>query len=76
MWSVPFDYNLFKNLWNVKLYNGDIKPNRGVYKDLYYKASPFPAGGWKTKRLGDGLKCLGFMSPGGNAELEIRVSKV
>jgi len=75
MWSVPYDYNLFKNLWNVKLYNGNIEANRGIYKELYYKARPFPAGGWRTKLLGVGLKCRGFMSTSGNAELKIKVSK-
>lgn len=76
MWSVPFDYNLYENWWNVKLYDGKVKPNYDMYNELYYRASPFKAGGWETKNLGDGLKCRGFMTTPGNARLEIHVSKV
>lgn len=76
MWSVPFDYNLYSNWWNVKLYYGDRGPSHAMYKELYYYANPFKAGSWNTKNLGGGLKCRGFMTTPGNAKLKIEVSTV
>lgn len=76
MWSVPFDYNLYSNWWNVKLYNGKKRPDHAMYKELYYDADPFRAGSWDTKNLGGGLKCRGFMTTPGEAKLQIKVSTV
>lgn len=74
MWSVPFDYNLYQNWWNVKMYSGEQKANDYMYNDLYYDANPFKANGWHTRNLGYGLKFRGSMASSGKATLEIHVS--
>ena len=74
MWSVPFDYNLYQNWWNAKLYSGEQKANNAMYDDLYYYADPFKANGWHTRNLGYGLKFRGSMSSSGKSTLEIHVS--
>ena len=75
MWSVPFDYNLYQNWWNVKLYSGELKADQAMYEDLYY-TEPFRANGWHTRNLGYSLKFRGSMSSSGKATLEIHVSTV
>lgn len=74
MWSVPFDYNLYQNWWNIHLYNGNKKADYGMYTDLYNDIYPFKANGWHKKDLGSGLKSRGSMSNSGAATLEIHVS--
>lgn len=73
MWSVPFDYNLYENWWNVKLYDGYTKADKGMYEDLYYSANPFRADGWHERDLGTYLKFRGSMTNNGQSILEISV---
>ena len=76
MFSVPFDYNLYQNWWNAKLYPGNKRANYGQYVDLYSNAaSPFKANGWHERSLGSGLKFRGSMSNSGKATLQIHVLK-
>ena len=75
MFSVPFDYNLYENWWNAKLYPGNKRADYDQYKDLYYKANPFRANGWHKRSLGSGLKFHGSISNSGQATLEIYVLK-
>ena len=74
MWSVPYDYNLYENWWNVKLYDGNVRASKSMYEVLYYHTNPFRANGWYSRDLGYGLKLRGSMSSSGKATLEIHVS--
>nr|C5NSL2.1 RecName: Full=DELTA-actitoxin-Aas1a; Short=DELTA-AITX-Aas1a; AltName: Full=Bandaporin; Short=Cytolysin bp-1; Flags: Precursor [Anthopleura asiatica]BAH80315.1 bandaporin [Anthopleura asiatica] len=76
MFSIPYDYNLYSNWWNVKTYSGMKRADQSMYEDLYYHASPFKGdNGWHSRNLGYGLKCRGFMNSSGAAKLEIHVSR-
>lgn len=75
MFSIPFDYNLYQNWWNAKLYNGNKRADYNQYTDLYYHADPFRANGWHERSLGSKLKFRASMSNSGKATLEIHVLK-
>ena len=75
MFSIPFDYNLYRNWWNAKLYSGNKRAGYNQYRDLYYNANPFQANGWHERSLGSNLKFRGSMSNSGKATLEIHVEK-
>lgn len=40
MFSVPYDYNLYSNWWNVKLVEGKVYPTYSLYREMYY-GNPF-----------------------------------
>ena len=61
MFSVPFDYNLYQNWWNAKLYPGNKRANYDQHDDLYYNANPFRANGWH-KRSRNRLYCVVMFS--------------
>ena len=71
MFSVPFDYTWYENLWNVKLYGQKNQANSRMYDDM--KKNPFKADGWKGRRLGPKLKFEGVMSSSSDATLKIHV---
>ena len=75
MFSVPYDYGLFENWWNVKLYNGIKRADYDIFEDMYYNADPFPANGWHERGLGIICKFRGVMSSSGQATLEIHVMR-
>ncbi|XP_015778148.1 PREDICTED: DELTA-actitoxin-Ate1a-like [Acropora digitifera] len=75
MFSVPYDYGLFENWWNVKLYNGIKRADYEIFKDMYYDANPFQANGWHERDLGIICKFRGAMSSSGQATLEIYVTR-
>jgi hypothetical protein len=67
LFSVPFDYNLYENWWNVKLYAERSKhTDESMYNDLYYNTKPHQGdNGWYEKTLGYGLKSKGCMTSSG-----------
>ncbi|XP_067022986.1 DELTA-actitoxin-Afr1a-like [Acropora muricata] len=73
MFSVPYDYGLFENWWNVKLYNGIKRADYKIFEDMYYDANPFQATGWHERDLDTICKFRGAMSSSGQATLEIYV---
>uniref|UniRef100_A0A679KL36 mRNA n=1 Tax=Oulactis sp. TaxID=2093647 RepID=A0A679KL36_OULSP len=76
LFSVPYDYNLYSNWWNVRVYSGKQRATQYMYEKLYYDYSPFKGdNGWHSRNLGYGLKCRGFMNSSGKAVLEIQVSQ-
>jgi len=75
MFSIPFDYNLYTNWWNAKLYPGNKRAGYNQYRDLYYYVNPFQANGWHERSFGSNLKFRGSMSNSGTATLEIHVQK-
>ena len=73
MYSVPFDYNLYSNWWNVKLYSGRQEATKEVFKEMY-DSDPFKGdNGWHTRDLGSGLYVNGAMASPGQTHLEINV---
>ena len=75
LFSVPFDYNLYSNWWDVKLYSGKKWAGYSIYDNMYY-GNPFRGDNrWHYKDLGSGLKLMGAMSSSGKASLVIRVIK-
>nr|Q9Y1U9.1 RecName: Full=DELTA-actitoxin-Aeq1c; Short=DELTA-AITX-Aeq1c; AltName: Full=Equinatoxin IV; Short=EqT IV; Short=EqTIV; AltName: Full=Equinatoxin-4; Flags: Precursor [Actinia equina]AAD39836.1 equinatoxin IV precursor [Actinia equina] len=76
LFSVPYDYNWYSNWWNVRIFKGRRRADQRMYEQLYYYLSPFRGdNGWHERHLGYGLKSRGFMNSGGQAILEIHVTK-
>nr|P58691.2 RecName: Full=DELTA-stichotoxin-Hcr4a; Short=DELTA-SHTX-Hcr4a; AltName: Full=Cytolysin RTX-A [Heteractis crispa] len=75
MFSVPFDYNLYSNWWDVKVYSGKRRADQAMYEDLYYSNPYRGDNGWHQKNLGYGLKMKGIMTSAGEAIMEIRISR-
>ena len=74
LFSVPFDYNLYDNWWNVKLYSGDKEASYDMYYEMYHNADPFQGDdGWKERDLGSGLKVKGSMASSGHTTLILLV---
>ena len=75
MFSVPFDYNLYSNWWDVKLYSGYRSASYSNWRDIYY-GNPFKGDNhWHYRDLGSGLKFKGAMSSSSTTTLEIHVEK-
>ena len=36
LFSVPFDYNLYSNWWDVQVFSGKKSPDNQLYNDMYY----------------------------------------
>lgn len=73
MWFVPYSYVFgIHNLWNVKLYSGKATADLKMYNELKQE-KPFNPDYWHEKDLSPCLKAHGFMSPSGQATLEIKV---
>ena len=36
LFSVPFDYNLYSNRWNVQMFSGKITVSQQLYEQMYY----------------------------------------
>ena len=72
LFSVPYDYNLYQNWWNVRFYEGERQADYSIYNDLYY-SNPFKADVPHERDLGNNLKFRGDMSSSGTPTLEIRV---
>ena len=34
MFSVPFDYNLYANWWDIQLFSGKVSPNQALYERM------------------------------------------
>ena len=73
MYSVPFDYNLFRNWWNVKLYSGRRGASKQTFRDMDGSDKVKGDNAWYTRNLGSGLSVKGAMGSTGQSELEIRV---
>ena len=75
LFSVPFDYNLYSNWWDVKVYPGRKKADYDMYKELYY-GDPFKGDdGWHSKVIGGGFSMKGIMTSAGSCKQEIRISQ-
>ena len=75
MFSVPFNYNLYSNRWDVSIYRGKKRASREMYESMYYHSNPFEGDdGWHTKPA-DGFQIKGVMTSGGECVLELRITK-
>ncbi len=73
LFSVPFDYNLYSNWWDAKVYPGRKNADYDMYKELYY-GNPFKGDdGWHTKPIGEGFNMKGIMTSGGSCTQELRI---
>ena len=76
LFSIPNDYNLYSNWWNVKLYNGKKRADYNMYYDLHYYADPLEGNNaWHHRDLGPGLKIRGSMAGSGQVTFELHVTK-
>ena len=74
MFHIPFDYNLYSNYWDVKIYAGKERATLDMYKSMYYN-HPFEGdNGWHIKDV-DGFQVKGTMTNGGKCLLQLRISK-
>ena len=74
MFSVPFDYNLFSNWWNVKIYPGKERATHDMYESMYYNDPIQGDNGWHVKNV-DGFQVKGTMTSCGGCLLQLRISK-
>ena len=77
MYSVPFDYNLFRNWWNVKLYSGRQETNKQMFSDMECSnkvEGPFKGDNtWYIRNLGSEFSVKGAMGGTGQSKLMITV---
>ena len=74
MFSVTFDYNIFSNWWNVKIYPGKERATHDMYKSMYYN-DPFKGdNSWHIENV-NGFQVKGTMRNCGECLLQLRISK-
>ncbi|XP_066030192.1 DELTA-stichotoxin-Hcr4a-like [Pocillopora verrucosa] len=73
MFSVPFDYNLYSNWWDVKIYNGMKRATYDMYEDMYYNHPYQGDNGWHTK-YANGFQVKGTMTSAGECVMELRIT--
>ena len=74
MFSVAFDYNIFSNWWNVKIYPGKERATHDMYKSMYYN-DPFKGdNSWHIENV-NGFQVKGTMTNCGECLLQLRISK-
>ena len=76
MYSVPFDLNLNKSWWNVKLYSNSLKASKQTFEDMNRSNRERGDNTWHTIDLDSdsGLSVEGAMGSTGHSKLEIIVS--
>ena len=76
LFSVPFDYNLYENWWNVALFDGKAEADESRYNGMY-NGKPFKGdNAWYEKDIGSGLVIEGSMANSGKTTLQIEVNRV
>lgn len=73
LFSVPFDYNLYQNKWNCKVYPGRRVAASWMYREINNDAPFLGNDSWQRKTIGLGYSCSGFMNSSGEAKLQVRV---
>ena len=75
-WNVPFNFVVYKNVWNVRVYPGDKKANHDLWKELHGTRGDMAIrgdGSWHDLKVGEGYVARGSMASTGSAALEIRI---
>ena len=76
MFSIPFDYNLYENQWNARVYPGKVPIGYALYDDQYYLIKSYKGDNrWHEKDLGQGYHVRGAMSSSGGATLEVHITQ-
>ena len=76
MFSVPFDYNLYENQWNARVYPGKVLIGKNLYEDLYHGHFPFKGDdSWHEKNIGRGYHVRGVMSSSGTSTLNVHITQ-
>uniref|UniRef100_A0A7I4CMR9 Uncharacterized protein n=1 Tax=Physcomitrium patens TaxID=3218 RepID=A0A7I4CMR9_PHYPA len=76
MWSVPFDYNLYSNWWNVAVVDGCQSPDSNVHENLYNGSRRMPYPNKPDKSISNesnSFWVLGYMSNDGQATLYMKL---
>lgn len=80
MFSVPWDYNLYKNWFAVGIYEKGRECDKALYKELYYEKNQKEHGFVREEATGSGINYVGnyldvkaTMSPLENAILKVEL---
>lgn len=80
MFSVPWDYNLYKNWFAVGVYEKGINCDKELYKQMYYEKKQKEHGFVREEATGSGINYVGnhldikaTMSPLGKSILKVEV---
>ncbi|KAF7656966.1 hypothetical protein LDENG_00033580 [Lucifuga dentata] len=80
MFSVPWDYNLYKNWFAVGIYKRGRNCDKDLFKEMYYEKSQHEHGFVRAEAIGSGINYVGnyldikaTMSPLGNAIVKVEV---
>ena len=73
MYSVPFDLNLNKSWWNVKLYSDRLEASKQTFEDMKRSNRVRGDNTWHTINLDSGVSVEGAMVSTGHSKLEIIV---
>ncbi|XP_023153336.2 DELTA-stichotoxin-Hcr4a-like [Amphiprion ocellaris] len=78
MFSVPFDYNLYKNWFALGLYSKGTECDEKLYKDMYYNKEPKAfvrqeSSGSGLTFEGPSLDIKGTMSPTGRSIMKVEI---
>jgi hypothetical protein len=76
MWSVPFDYNLYSNWWNIAVVDGRQAPDENVHDHLYNGSGGMPYPNKPDQHISNeqkGFHVHGIMTNNGQATLEVEL---
>lgn len=80
MFSVPWDYNLYKNWFAVGIYKKDRTCDEALYKEMYYEKKQKEHGFVREEAVGSGINYVGnyvdvkaTMCPLENAIMKVEV---
>ncbi|CAG5898014.1 unnamed protein product [Menidia menidia] len=80
MFSVPWDYNFYKNWYAIGVYKKGRKCDESLYKEMYYEKKEQEHGFVRAEANGSGINYVGnyldikaTMSPLGNAIMKVEV---
>lgn len=59
MFSVPWDYNLYKNWFGVGIYKTDRSCDKELYKEMYYEKKQKEHGFVREEAVGSGINYIG-----------------
>ena len=75
-WNVPFNFVVYKNVWNVHVYPEDKKAYHDLWKELHGTRGDKAVrgdGSWHDLKVSEGYVARGSMASTGSAALEIRI---
>lgn len=73
MFSVPYDYNLYENWWDAKVYSGRKRANYNMWYEMYH-GNPYKGdNGYHQKAIGKGFRVKGLMTSAGECVMELKI---